>query len=699
MICFGVPRHMLDWPHPRGTKRFIEPGKEKTQLTSNTQKKSLQNDDDDCRHPWQSVCPREAANRLKQIKLKKCLSRFFFFSQFVFQKSTTATTASIPVTATASDYVKQVAAVGQPQPQPQQQTCKCEFCEYLQANRISLNGSAGGSSGGGAAGGDHVFQCEFCGEGFASQGSFNRHRCGSTDIQVYRCEQCRREYGTSRTESSINGLLEARGKCDICNRNYVQSTTASTSGSVTGGEGVGTGSAVYGQVGRPALAEASSYGGSSSGSSKTSVVDSPMEHDLSSIEPFGSDSECISELLTEESPPMLESQQGTLPGKTYFVLGNVELQQMATAATTGGSYLQNAKVSSESNVTSLHQYEQYEDEDYSSMSEDEAIVPIEPYAKSPNQEQAKTELPIQETIVDTSTNVGLPSFSSIVSSSSSIGFTSLISREEEGRCDSSSKGPEPATQPDRPFKCHICDRSYRNHKNLKAHIKGSHEGVRANKCEICGKNFSGSSYLVIHRRRHTGERPFKCTTCGKAFVDSRALSVHARLHTPGSRLKCMKCEKTFSSASALTVHNRLHTGVHPYKCEVCEKTFPQYNNLKHHMKKHENPPPDPLHPSLDSNSNCSSSVAGGGAGSEVNSPAGASVGSPSALEYKCNVCGKPFGTSEELQTHLNQHCKDRPNQCEFCSKVFPRSSHLIIHRRRHTGMRWGIEGFCGNVEL
>ncbi|XP_062552949.1 zinc finger protein 600-like [Armigeres subalbatus] len=591
------------------------------------------------------------------------------------QKSTTMTvgrydpTTTTP-TATASDYVKQVAAPAMaPQPQQQQQqTCKCEFCEYLQANRISLSGSAGASSGAGAvAGGDHVFQCEFCGEGFPSQSSFNRHRCGSTDIQVYRCEQCRREYGTSRTESSINGL-EARGKCDICNRNYVQSTT-------TVGEEVGTGATIYGQVGRPSLAEAGSYGNtSSSNSSKASLVDSPMEHDLSSIEPFGSDSECISELLTEESTPMLEAQQSVLPGKTYFVMGNVELQQVA------GSYIQNAKVSSESNVTSLHQYDQYEDEDYSSMSEDEAIVPIEPYAKSPNQEQAKTELPIQETFIDTSTNVGLPSFSSIVSST---GLASILPQEEEGRCDSSSKGPDPVPQPDRPFKCQICDRSYRNHKNLKAHIKGAHEGIRANKCEICGKNFSGSSYLVIHRRRHTGERPFKCTTCGKAFVDSRALSVHARLHTPGSRLKCMKCEKTFSSASALTVHNRLHTGVHPYKCEVCDKTFPQYNNLKHHMKKHENPPSD-QHASMDTNSNCSSAGVGGG----INSPAGTSVGSPGMpLEYKCNVCSKPFGTSEELQTHLNQHCKDRPNQCEFCSKVFPRSSHLIIHRRRHTGER------------
>lgn len=432
----------------------------------------------------------------------------------------------------SSDYAKQavvpqvanVAAspVEPVKPQPpavQQQTCKCEFCEYLQANRISLGGV------------DHVFQCEFCGEGFASQGNFNRHRCGSTDIQVYRCEVCRREYGTSRTEPSVGvGLLEgARAKCDICNRNYVQSTTTTTSSTT-----------LYGQVGRPALAEANSY-------AKMTTSESPMERsDLGGIEePFGADSECISELLTEGTPVV-----EPLP-KTFYVLANSEMN--------AGAYLQNAKISSESGVTSLHQYDQYEDEDYSSMSEDEAIVPIvnttsqptnqtiltfplvsshqqEPYAKSPNQEQAKTELPIQETLVDTSSNAVIPTFPSFNSAETIPAMSTNLTEEEE--CDSSSKELSSGVTPDRPFKCHICERSYRNHKNLKAHIKGAHEGIRANQCEICGKNFSGSSYLVIHRRRHTGERPFKCGTCGKAFVDSRALSVHARLHTPGNRLKC-----------------------------------------------------------------------------------------------------------------------------------------------------------------
>ncbi|XP_050077210.1 zinc finger protein 271-like [Anopheles maculipalpis] len=402
------------------------------------------------------------------------------------------------------------------------------------------------------------------------------------------------------------------------------------------------------------------------------------------------------------------------------------------------------------------------------MSEDEAIVPIEPYAKSPNQDHAKTELPIQETIVDTSTggigtviplqqfgSGGLPRDDAALGRAlmmhgvaqhvhvqqqsqqqqnhhpSNLAQTKThLDDDEEGKCDSSSpslgifvggstamaNGEEKATQKsqsslasgsnlERPYKCHICERSYRNQKNLKSHLK-VHEGIRAYQCEICGKNFSGSSYLVIHRRRHTGERPFKCVTCGKAFVDSRALAVHARLHS-GERLKCEKCEKTFSSVSALTVHNRLHTGIHPYKCELCGKTFPQYNNLKHHMKKHEQPnasenqspggTPPACGPAMSNgvSTTSGSNTVSGRLGSTVQTDANlngvthmvASSTTGPAFEYKCHICSKPYKSADDLQEHLNQHGKDRPNQCEFCSKVFPRSSHLIIHRRRHTGER------------
>ncbi|XP_052864648.1 zinc finger protein 808-like [Anopheles cruzii] len=716
-------------------------------------------------------------------------------------------------------------------PLQQQQPCKCEFCEYLQANRISLTG-------------DHSFQCEFCGEGFSTQSSFNRHRCGSTDIQVYRCDSCRREYGSSRTMSTIN-TFEPRDKCDICNRNYVQSLPEEqVSGAPVANSATDTGSLATGiplivpphgigsnkpcnamplaSIASPAgtLGEMANGCSSDLGTIGTRPIPSgPTEHDISAIESFVSDSECIGDFCGNESlslgvPGMTHYAMKTMelasnrtmnttslhpePAKTYFVLGNVELQQFQSAAmsppavnpaavnnisNTSGSMSSNGfyrlhasqhtsyhhhhhpqqqpvlvpsvlnhQTPKEHEVTSLQQYDQYDDEDYSTMSEDEAIVPIvnmitssvpqlligifqlqEPYAKSPKQDQAKTELPIQDTIVDTSTKASIPAKTSfpgglaqgleqqaqlrmpLVVHSNTM---SPANDDDEGKCDSSSSvthssfcigsefheasstnRPNSYASVDRPYKCHICDRSYRNQKNLKSHLK-VHEGIRAYQCEICGKNFSGSSYLVIHRRRHTGERPFKCTTCGKAFVDSRALAVHTRLHS-GERLKCEKCEKTFSSVSALTVHNRLHTGIHPYKCEICSKTFPQYNNLKHHMKKHEAGLEKSTPGGICTNSTSSISSVGsdpaaaaellesGVAGTVAPSSTGQMVPSSTTntFDFKCQICSKLYKCSSELQEHLRQHGRDRPNQCEFCSKVFPRSSHLIIHRRRHTGER------------
>uniref|UniRef100_A0A182PME6 Protein hunchback n=1 Tax=Anopheles epiroticus TaxID=199890 RepID=A0A182PME6_9DIPT len=524
--------------------------------------------------------------------------------------------------------------------QLQQQTCKCEFCEYLQANRISLTG-------------DHSFQCEFCGEGFSSQTSYNRHRCGSTDIQIYRCENCRQEYGSSRAVSSI-GNCEPRDKCDICNRNIVQSLPeeqAAYGPSVTTGGSHMTSQTTTttlsdGTIGAtvhlPSMIAATSPDVSNESVSDLSanvnvgsIESSPIEqHDLSSIDPFGSDSECLDQFFAAEptstshctaaSSTITNVQCQPMPtsanignvlstttlhqpesAKTYFLLGNVDQLQQFHAATGAvsatvqqlqpgstlpsitnsfhhlhlapagpGSHqpqqqlplsLQNAPsvtvgtfLPSEHEVTSLQQYDQYDDEDYSSMSEDEAIVPIEPYAKSPNQDHAKTELPIQETIVDTSTGItvlSLPQFA-----------MSGLPRDDASMV------------------CTTIPQGVVNHLQLQHQQQQQHQSPDVPQPMMLpdeeeeGKCDSSSSSLGL----------LAGASSEMAFVDSRALAVHARLHS-GERLKCEKCEKTFSSVSALTVHNRLHTGIHPYKCDLCGKTFPQYNNLKHHMKKHEQP--------------------------------------------------------------------------------------------------------------
>uniref|UniRef100_U3I079 C2H2-type domain-containing protein n=1 Tax=Anas platyrhynchos platyrhynchos TaxID=8840 RepID=U3I079_ANAPP len=138
------------------------------------------------------------------------------------------------------------------------------------------------------------------------------------------------------------------------------------------------------------------------------------------------------------------------------------------------------------------------------------------------------------------------------------------------------------------FVCQNCHKHFASERLLRDHMR-----VHVNRvtCPLCDAVCTSVSSLKAHTRyRHCDERPFRCHLCDSSFKNTYDLHKHVETHNDSDAYSCdvEGCGFTSRTSQTLKQHYKRSNGILRYKCHICQKCFCWSYSLTLHLRKAHN---------------------------------------------------------------------------------------------------------------